>query len=158
MSNNKRTIQQSYTVASPKEMVFKALTDPKVLSQWWMTNSQSNPKAGGSFEYVWEFNNPAQNGKQAGEYLEIVPYQKIRYPWEAGDNGGKHNTTVEFTLRDAPEGTLLELAHAGYESGGDWDQVYEMTAQAWGFFLGNLKSYLENGEDNRAAVLGQKTK
>ncbi|HLF89845.1 MAG TPA: SRPBCC domain-containing protein [Anaerolineales bacterium] len=163
MSNHSRTIQQTHTIATSREKVFKALTDPKELTHWWMSKSLSDPRAGGSFEYVWEFNDPSRNGKQTGEYLEVVPNQKLRYPWEAGDNGGAHNTTVEFTLRDAPEGdapegTLLELAHTGYKSGGDWDQVYEMTAQAWGFFLGNLKAYLENGEDNRAAVLGQKTK
>ena len=158
MSNHSRTIQQTYTIARSREKVFKALTDPKDLTYWWMSKSLSDPRAGGSFEYIWEFNDPSRNGKQAGEYQEVVPNQKLVYPWEAGDNDGMHNTTVEFTLREAPEGTLLELTHAGYKSGGDWDQVYEMTAQAWGFFLGNLKAYLENGEDNRVAVLGQKTK
>ena len=157
MSNLSRTIQQTYTITSPREKVFKALTDPKELTLWWMSKSLSNPQNGGSFEYVWEFDDPSRNGKQAGQYQEVIPNQKLIYPWEAGDNGGAHNTTVEITLHDAPEGTLLELAHAGYKSGGDWDQVYEMTAQAWGFFLGNLKGYLENGADNRAAVLGQKT-
>jgi uncharacterized protein YndB with AHSA1/START domain len=158
MSNNTRTIQQTYTIASSREKVFNALTDPKELTRWWMSKSLSDPRAGGSFEYNWEFDDPTRNGKQMGKYQEVVPNQKLIYSWEAGDNGGVHNTTVEFTLHDAPEGTLLELDHAGYKSGGDWDQIYEMTAQAWGFFLGNLKGYLENGEDNRATVLGQKTK
>jgi uncharacterized protein YndB with AHSA1/START domain len=157
MSDNKRTIQQTYTIASSPEKVFRALTDPEELNRWWTTRSVSNPREGGSFEYIWEFDDPNRNGKQAGEYLEVVADKKLRYPWEAGNEGKGHNTTVEFTFSETAEGTLLELAHAGYKSGGDWDQVYEMTAQAWGFFLGNLKSYLENGQDNRATTLGQKT-
>jgi hypothetical protein len=32
-----------------------------------------------------------------------------------------------------------------------------MHEEGWGFFLGNLKSYLERGEDQRAAALGMKT-
>lgn len=157
MPDNKRTIQQTFIIASPLEKVFSALTDPEDLTRWWTTRCRSDPREGGGFEYIWEFDDPMRNGKQAGEYLEVVPNKKLRYPWEAGNEGKGHNTTVEFTLSETAEGTHLELAHAGYKTGGEWDQVYEMTAQAWGFFLGNLKSYLENGQDNRAVALGQKT-
>jgi len=152
-----RTIQQNYTIASSPEEVFKALTDSKELNRWWTTRNQSRAEIGGAYEYIWEFNDPNQNGKQAGNYSVIVPNEKISYPWEAGNEGQGHNTVVELRISTAAEGTLLELEHSGYKSGGDWDQAYEMTAQAWGFFLNNLKSFLEKGEDNRASAMGQKT-
>ena len=60
-------------------------------------------------------------------------------------------------VSEAEGGTRLELDHAGYGSGGAWGPVYDMTAQAWGFFLGNLKTVLEAGQDNRSAALGQIT-
>jgi hypothetical protein len=33
-----------------------------------------------------------------------------------------------------------------------------MHEQGWGFFLDNLKAYLERGEDRRAAAMGMKTR
>ena len=158
MSENTRTIEQIYTIAAPPAKVFGALTNAQELERWWMSKSKSDARTGGHFEYSWEFEDSARDGKQEGEYLEVVPNKKLRFPWEAGNEGKGHNTIVEFILTDTGDGTKLELAHAGYKFGGDWDQVYDMVSGAWGFFLGNLKTYLENGSDNRAAALGQKTK
>jgi len=158
MADSTRTIKQSYTIAASTKNVFRALTDPQELERWWMTESKSDPRAGGAFEYIWEFDDPNRNGKQSGEYQTVVPNNKLRYPWEAGNEGKGHNTLVEFSLSETAEGTLLELAHSGYKTGADWEPIYDMTAQAWSFFLGNLKSYLENHQDNRAAAMGQKTK
>ncbi|MBL8046062.1 MAG: SRPBCC domain-containing protein, partial [Anaerolineales bacterium] len=87
---------------------------------------------------------------------EVTANRKLRYPWEAGNEGRGHNTEVEFSLNAVAGGTQLDLNHTGYKTGGEWEQIYEMTAQAWGFFLGNLKAYLENGPDQRAMALGQK--
>ncbi len=157
MSENTRTIQQTYAISVSPARVFGALTNAQELERWWTSKSKSDARTGGHFEYTWEFEDSTRNGKQEGEYLEVVPNKKLRYPWEAGNEGKGHNTTVEFTLTETPDGTILELAHAGYKFGGDWDPVYEMVSGAWGFFLGNLKSYLESGLDNRAAALGQKT-
>ena len=157
MSDNTRTIQQTLLIASPPETVFRALTDPSELSRWWTTRAKSDPRTGGSYEYVWEFANAAQNGKQAGPYLEVVPGKRLRYPWEAGSEGKGHDTVVDFTFAKTAEGTRLELSHSGYKFGGDWEKAWEITNQAWGFFLGNLKAWLESGQDNRTAVLGQKT-
>jgi uncharacterized protein YndB with AHSA1/START domain len=154
---NHRTIHQSYAIAAAPEKVFRALTEPDMLSRWWTTRGRSEARPGGAFEYIWEFEDSSHNGKQMGAYLDVVPGEKLSYPWEAGDNGGVPNTTVRFQLKAHEEGTQLELEHHGYGPGEDWDQEFEMTARAWGFFLGNLKSYLEEGQDQRKAVLGQVT-
>ncbi len=157
MSDNKRAIQQTMIIAASPDKVFKALTDARELTRWWITRGTSDAHPGGRFEYVFEFKDPKQNGKQSGAYLEVVANQKLSYPWEAGEFGGGNNTTVVFALSEVEGGTRLELDHAGYGSDGAWGPVYDMTAQAWGFFLGNLKTYLEAGQDNRSAVLGQIT-
>jgi hypothetical protein len=34
------------------------------------------------------------------------------------------------------------------------DEAIERHAQGWGFFLGNLKSFLEEGVDRRAEAMG----
>src|ERR1700756_1746763 len=67
---------------APRELVWKAWTDPKYMMQWWGPKGFTSPhceidfRVGGKFLCCmrspdgWE-------GWNAGEYHEIVPYQKI---------------------------------------------------------------------------------
>ena len=53
--------------------------------------------------------------------------------------------------------TRLTLAHGGWGTGDEWRESYDMHVGGWQFFLGNLKSHLEDGEDRRASAMGMKT-
>ncbi|MEO8084799.1 MAG: hypothetical protein ABI780_13330 [Ardenticatenales bacterium] len=58
-----------------------------------------------------------------------------------------------FTFTADGNRTTLHLEHTGYAD----DDVHAQTAQAWSFFLGNLKSWLEDDIDARATAMGMKT-
>ncbi len=156
MSDNNNAIVEAVTIQADRARVFKALTDAGELARWFPTRVQSDPRPGGSFKFEWDFNAAEQNGSQTGTYSEIVPDSKIVYGWEAGADPAVP-TTVTFELADADGGTAVHLAHTGFGSGPAGDQLREMHAGPWSFYLSNLKAYLEEGKDQRAAALGQKT-
>jgi uncharacterized protein YndB with AHSA1/START domain len=147
-------IELTKEIAAPPEAVFRALTDADELSRWWTTSADSDPRTGGSFEYRFEFpEEPERSHSYSGTYDAIVPNERVAFPWE----GRLGKTSVEVTLRPSGEGTSLRLVHSGWGEGGEWPAAIKMHEEGWGFFFGNLKNWLERGEDQRAAALGMKT-
>ncbi len=67
---------------APRELVWKAWTDPKYVMQWWGPKGFTAPvcqidfRVGGKFLCCMRAPD-GQEGWNAGEYHEIVPYEKI---------------------------------------------------------------------------------
>jgi uncharacterized protein YndB with AHSA1/START domain len=148
------TIELTRTIATPRDRVFRALTDAGELSRWWTTTAESDARTGGAFAYVFEFEDATRDHTYAGDYHEVTPGERVRYPWQAGVG----ETTVDVQLRSLGEATELTLRHSGWGSGADAEEAVAMHEQGWSFFLDNLVAYLERGEDLRpGAPMGQKT-
>lgn len=148
-------IDQTLEIAAPPETVFRALTDADELSRWWTTTADSVTRPGGAFEYRFEFDEqPERNHTYSGTYEEFVPNKRVAYPWQASVG----DTRVDVTLRPTGDGTTLCLVHTGWGDDDKAREAVQMHEEGWGFFLGNLKSYLERGDDQRAAAMGMKTR
>ena len=142
-------LTQTYDVAAPRADVFRALTQPALLDTWWTTSSQSDPRPGGAFEYIWEFDDASRNHVQSGAYREVEDGRRLSYPWQAGGE-----TLVTFRLEDAGDGTRLTLEHTGFPDEASRDHH----DQGWTGFLENLRSVLAGGPDRRAAMMGLKVR
>jgi uncharacterized protein YndB with AHSA1/START domain len=151
MSNNHSFVQQTVTIKSSPEVVFKALTQADELMRWFPTRAESDPRPGGKFKLTWEFANANENGAQQGEYVEVVPNRKLSYTWTAESIP----TLVTFNLNEADGETIVELDHSSMRDGADHEKLHDMHANQWGFFMMNLKSYLEAGMDLRKEKLNQ---
>jgi uncharacterized protein YndB with AHSA1/START domain len=145
-----QTIELTESVAAPRDQVFHALVDAGELSRWWTTRAESDPRTGGRFAYVFEFEDAARDHTYDGEYDAIEPGRRVAFPWQAGVGP----TSVTFLLDDEGDGTRLTLRHDGWP--GDADEAVEMHRGGWTFFLGNLKTVYEDGVDRRAKAMGQK--
>ena len=146
-------IEHSISINASSEQVFNALVDADRLTRWFLSKAESDARVGGKFKYGWEFNNADQNGSQEGAYSEVVANKKVSYPWLAGEIP----TTVTFTISDSGDQTTVHLEHTGFGDGENSDQLTEMHDGPWSFYMVNLKSYLENGDDQRAEQIGQVT-
>ena len=151
MSKDHGFVQQTVTIKSSAEAVFKALTEADELMRWFPTRVESDPRPGGKFRFSWEFENASENGSQQGEYVEVVPNRKLSYTWTAESIP----TLVTFNITEADGETTVELDHASRQPGADNQKLHDMHANQWGFFLMNLKSYLETGVDLRKEKLKQ---
>jgi len=153
MSNKNSFIKQTMVIKSSQAVVFKALTDADELMRWFPTRAESDPRPGGKLKLVWEFADANQNGSQDGEYVEFVSNKMLSYSWKAESVP----TLVTFNVSESGGETTVELDHASLEAGADVDKLRDDHANQWGFFLMNLKGYLEAGMDMRQEKLNQVT-
>ena len=91
---------------APRELVFKAMTDPDLIPRWWgprgytTTVDKMDVRPGGA----WRFINGIPGGEESafrGEYREIVPPERIvqTFEWEPMA-GHISDETATFTERD----------------------------------------------------------
>ena len=93
------------TFDAPRELVWKAHTDPELVAKWWGPQGhqtrveEMDLRPGGKWRYV---SVDADGNEFAfyGEYLEIVPPEKIRWTFmfdvpEVGPQGGPETLTLE---------------------------------------------------------------
>ena len=153
MSKHNSFIKQSVTIKSPRNQVFNALTQANRLMRWFPTLSESDPRPGGKLMLTWEFENANENGSQEGKYVEVIPNEKVSYTW----NADSVPTLVTFDLKDVKGETVVELDHSTDQDGVDEKKLQEDHNNQWGFFLINLKGYLEAGADLRKEKLNQIT-
>ena len=93
------------TFDAPRELVCNAHTDPELVAKWWgplghqTRVEEMDLRPGGKWRYV----SVDADGKEFafyGEYLEIVPPEKIRWTFmfdipEVGPQGGPETLTLE---------------------------------------------------------------
>lgn len=97
-------------LAHPPEAVWEALTDPKQLSSWYMTQAAIDGRLGG---YIDLRSGPGQL-HATGRILAWDPPHVFEYewkvkPWKGMPNG--EDAIVRWELRREGEGTLLTLTH-----------------------------------------------
>jgi uncharacterized protein YndB with AHSA1/START domain len=144
-------IEITKQIEAPPERVFRALTDANELPRWFPSSADSDPRTGGDYVLRFEFDDESQNHTHAGQYEDVTPGERVRYPWK----GAFGETTVEFTLRPADGGTELRLFHSGW--GDEAAEARAMHEQGWQVFLNNLAAYVTGGPDQRPAVFEMKT-
>jgi uncharacterized protein YndB with AHSA1/START domain len=92
------------------EKVWRALTDPVLLTEWLLPIVELELQPGASFK----FNAPPQPGWDGAvncRYLEIEAHRKLSWRWVVGDI----DTVVTFTLTPTASGTRLSLVQSGFK-------------------------------------------
>jgi uncharacterized protein YndB with AHSA1/START domain len=105
MSTADREIIQTRIFNAPRELVFKAWTDPKHVDHWWgpraftTKTSEMDLRPGGVWRFVMH---SAEHGTFTNKvvFLEIVKPERLVYDHGADDDQGPHfRVTVTFTER-----------------------------------------------------------
>jgi len=92
------------------EKVWRALTNPELVSKWLMKTTDIKPVVGAAFTFRIE-PSPAWEGVVQCEILEQEPHTRLRYSWRALGV----DTIVTWTLAPtASGGTRLGLEHSGF--------------------------------------------
>lgn len=143
-----RELQMSRVFDAPRELVWKAFTDPKLIAQWW--GLRQSDTVIDKFELqpggAWRFVEKSPDGREdafRGEFREIVPIEKVvqTFEWE-GLPG--HVIVETMTLEDLSSQTKVTnhslfanvedrdgMLASGMEGGANesWDQLGELLAQ-----------------------------
>lgn len=108
-----QSINLTWDLAHPPAKVWRALTDPTLLSRWLMP-TKSGPKMGESFRFEMP---PSEwwDGIVNCDVQELEPEKRLRYSWKSGKGNMALDTVVTWTLTaTASGGTHLALEHTGF--------------------------------------------
>jgi uncharacterized protein YndB with AHSA1/START domain len=93
------------------EKVWRALTDPALLSEWLLPTIGLQLEPGSTFLFKTQ-PYPGWDGTVNCKMLEIEAQRKLSYSWVVGE---MLDTVVTFTLTPTPSGTHMSLVQSGFK-------------------------------------------
>lgn len=95
----------------PPTKVWRALTNPVLLSEWLLPVANLKLQAGADFKFQAP-PQPGWDGAVNCRYLEIDVGKKISWAWVVGEI----DTVVTFTLAPTTDGTRLSMVQSGFKA------------------------------------------
>lgn len=105
-----KSISFEFDLHHSPEKVWRALTDPELLSEWLLPIVASKIEPGAAFT-LQAPPQPGWDGIVNCRFLEIEAPKKLSYKWVVGDI----DTVVTFTLTPTASGTRLSLLQSGFK-------------------------------------------
>jgi uncharacterized protein YndB with AHSA1/START domain len=149
------SIQGGLLIEASPETVFRALTDPKQLLQWWgsetayrCTDWSVDLKPGGA----WRSEGRGASGQPfsvTGEYTEVVPPRRLAYTWKPSWVDAPP-TLVRWELEPTGRGTRVVLVHSGFSG---YPLALESHRGGWPNVIGWLVAWCETPAPKQAAAI-----
>ncbi len=126
----------------PPEKVWRALTDPTLVSEWLLPVAGLATEPGAAFTFQAP-PQPGWDGTVRCRILEADAHRTLRYTWVVGDR--EVDTVVAFTLTPTPSGTRLSLQQSGFRP--DQGQAFGGARYGWTMMGERLFDLLARGTD-----------
>ncbi len=114
-ANNVERMVVTRIIDAPREIVWKAYTQPEYVQQWWGPKGFTSPscrsdfRVGGTFLYCMR-SPDGQEGWTGGQFHEIVPHEKIVYSMYFADSHGNRVDPAEIGVEhEAIDGVYDEV-------------------------------------------------
>jgi uncharacterized protein YndB with AHSA1/START domain len=101
-----------FELPHPPEKVWRALTEPALVSEWLLPVVGLELVPGAAFSFRTD-PHPGWDGRVECRMLEVEPPRRLRYAWAVGGAMGL-DTVVTFTLAPSAGGTRLTLVQSGF--------------------------------------------
>jgi uncharacterized protein YndB with AHSA1/START domain len=117
MSTN--TIRLHRVLRSTPERVYRAFLDPDAKVKWLPPNGftgkvhHSEARVGGAYKMSFTNFATGQSHSFGGEYVELMPHERIRYTDRFDDPNMPGDMQVTITLRKISAGTELNIVQEG---------------------------------------------
>ena len=136
---NERVVEIERRIEAPREEVFVYLTDPDKYTRWMGMAAELDPRPGGVYRVRMNSDTVA-----LGEYVAVEPPSRVVFTWGwEGDTAvPPGSTTVEITLRDDGEGTILRLRHSGFTT----DEAAATHRAGWAMYVERLSVATPGGD------------
>ena len=121
----------------PPEKVWRALTDPTLLSEWLLPVTGLDLRPGAEFVFRTQ-PHPGWDGTVNCRIIDSKPHTRLSYKWVVGD---MLDTVVTFTLTPTESGTRLNLVQSGFKP--DQKQNFGGARYGWKMMGGKLIDLLE---------------
>ena len=130
------TISFEFDLHHPPEKVWRALTDPVLLTEWLLPVAGLALEPGAAFTFKTQ-PYPGWDGIVNCRVLETEAQRKLSYTWVVGD---MLDTAVTFALTPTASGTRLSLVQSGFKP--DQKQNFGGARYGWKMMGGKLVDLL----------------
>src|SRR4030095_16294403 len=135
-------ILQDFPINAPPDRVFKAVSDPAMLDQWWTLQSSGQPSVGATYdldfgpEYQWR-----------AVVTKSVPGVAFELKLTEADSDWV-GSVVGFELSpsassNASQRTQVRFYHRGWR---EPNEHFRISSHCWAMYLRILRRHLEHGE------------
>ena len=113
------TVKLHRVLRTPPERLYRAFLDPDAMAKWLPPNGftakvhQMDAKVGGTFKMSFTNFSSGKVESFGGEYLELVPNEKLRYTDRFDDPNLPGEITVTVLLKKVACGTELSITQEG---------------------------------------------
>lgn len=113
------TVNLHRVLKAPPERVYRAFTTPEALAKWippygfTATVHHMEARVGGTFKMSFTNFTTQQSHSFGGEYLELVPHERLRYTDAFDDPNLPGTLMVTVTLKAVSCGTELSITQEG---------------------------------------------
>ncbi|TAH35266.1 MAG: SRPBCC domain-containing protein [Planctomycetota bacterium] len=132
-----RSIQREIQLDAPPEAVWKAITDPAELPNWFPLAARGGATPGSAVVWSWgDFDWDL-------EVVEARPPQLLRLRDLSTERAGQGTSPIlEIRLEGRGGATWLRLVHSGFSADSQWDEMFDGTSRGWKDVLAVLGHYL----------------
>jgi uncharacterized protein YndB with AHSA1/START domain len=140
------TIEREMHIEASPEVVYRVVSEPDHLSEWWPDDAELEPVTGGTG--LITFVRPEGTKVEALTVVEADPPRRFAFRWvhDHGQAATPDNSLlVTFDLVPSGSGTLLRFSEQGFRERG-WEaavleEQYRDHVAGWDYFLPRLVAY-----------------
>jgi uncharacterized protein YndB with AHSA1/START domain len=150
MTATMKEIRKVVDIKASAETVFRALTDPAELTQWFPDAAEFEPKVGAKSRFTFYKDSNRRNKERetdkvsSGRVLDMVKNKKLAYTWQPEGVPDFPETIVTWDLESLGDNrTRVTLTHRGFTGKEPSSVSYEGHNQGWSFFVEELVKYCE---------------
>ena len=141
-------IKKNIVIDASPEVVFKAITDPNELTNWFPDQAILEPKVGGKMKFSFYKKKSDESRRMdyfpEGTIIEFIPNKKLSYTWEHPNIPNFPRTVVTWELEKTENNrTTLKLSHTGFKVDKGADKGFKEHDEGWTYFLTELAKYCE---------------
>lgn len=113
------TVRLHRVLATKPEKIYRAFLEADALAKWLPPNGFTctvhhlESRTGGTYKMSFRNFTTGQSHSFGGEYLELVPNERLRYSDRFDDPNLPGQMSVTVTLRETPVGTELNIVQEG---------------------------------------------
>jgi uncharacterized protein YndB with AHSA1/START domain len=143
------TIEKEIVINAPAEAVYRVITEPDQISQWFTDAAELDPVPGGEGTLTFADRVTTQRVAVKLTVQAAEPPRRFCFRWaypDGEDPRDGNSLLVEFTLTPEGTGTRLRVTETGFASLGKPEQdkigYYEDHDKGWDTHLASLQSYV----------------
>jgi uncharacterized protein YndB with AHSA1/START domain len=138
-------LKTAISINAPAALVWKALTDPEIVKQYFFGTHQISDWQKGS-DIVWTGEWDGKTYRDHGKILDIVPGNYLQYSyWSSMSNLPDISENYQTVTYDLSETDGLTTLHISQDNVKD-EAAKEHSEANWQYIFGAMKTMVESGE------------